>query len=181
DPGPCDHPGAVARANLRLVGVDQDIERRRIDVVLLGQQGFERPDAPVHVAQVAVRGVLIVVFHARMVIYTRSVRYASRGTQWQQQSPHSFLVTIVIMGLSTVLVGVLPTYAQVGVWAPALLVLLRLLQGLAVGGEYGGAVTYVAEHAPPQRRGYATSWLQTTATVGFLLSLVVILVCRLAQ
>jgi len=76
-----------------------------------------------------------------MVIYTRSVRYASRGTQWQQQSPHSFLVTIVIMGLSTVLVGVLPTYAQVGVWAPMLLVLLRLLQGLAVGGECGGAVT----------------------------------------
>lgn len=93
----------------------------------------------------------------------------------------SFLVTMVIMGLSTISVGLLPTYAQVGVWAPALLVLLRLLQGLAVGGEYGGAVTYVAEHAPPQRRGYATSWLQTTATVGFLLSLVVILVCRLAQ
>ena len=93
----------------------------------------------------------------------------------------SFLVTMVIMGLSTVLVGLLPTYAQVGVWAPVLLLLLRLLQGLAVGGEYGGAVTYVAEHAPPAHRGYATSWLQTTATVGFMLSLVVILACRLAQ
>jgi len=93
----------------------------------------------------------------------------------------SFLVTMVIMGLSTVLVGLLPTYAEVGVWAPVLLVLLRLLQGLAVGGEYGGAVTYVAEHAPPAHRGFATSWLQTTATVGFLLSLVVILACRLVQ
>ena len=90
----------------------------------------------------------------------------------------SFLVTMVIMGLSTVLVGLLPTYAQVGVWAPILLVTMRLAQGLAVGGEYGGAATYVAEHARPGRRGYATSWLQTTATVGFLLSLLVILACR---
>lgn len=92
----------------------------------------------------------------------------------------SFLVTMVIMGLSTVVVGLLPTYAQVGVWAPILLVSMRLAQGLAVGGEYGGAATYVAEHAPPARRGYATSWLQTTATVGFLLSLLVILTCRVA-
>jgi len=90
-----------------------------------------------------------------------------------------FLVTMVIMGLSTVAVGLLPTHAQVGLWAPLLLVLLRLTQGLAVGGEYGGAATYVAEHAPNLHRGYATSWLQTTATVGFLLSLLVILTCRL--
>ena len=90
----------------------------------------------------------------------------------------TFLITMVIMGLSTVVVGLLPTYSQVGVWAPILLVTLRLAQGLAVGGEYGGAATYVAEHAPPGHRGYATSWLQTTATAAFLLSLLVILVCR---
>src|SRR5579872_6785302 len=92
----------------------------------------------------------------------------------------AFLVTMSIMGLSTLFVGVLPTYAQVGVWAPVLLVFLRLAQGLAVGGEYGGAATYVAEYAPHSRRGYATSWLQTTCTVGFLLSLLVILACRTA-
>jgi MFS family permease len=92
----------------------------------------------------------------------------------------TFMITIVIMGLSTVIVGLLPTYAQVGVWAPALLVLMRLTQGLAVGGEYGGAATYVAEHAPRTRRGYDTSWIQATATIGFLLSLLVILTCRLS-
>jgi MFS family permease len=92
----------------------------------------------------------------------------------------TFMITIVIMGLSTVIVGLLPTYAQVGVWAPALLVLMRLTQGLAVGGEYGGAATYVAEHAPPGRRGYDTSWIQATSTIGFLLSLLVILTCRLS-
>src|SRR3954451_5253684 len=91
---------------------------------------------------------------------------------------YTFMVTIVVMGLSTVLVGCLPTYASIGVLPPTLLVLLRLLQGLALGGEYGGAATYVAEHAPEGRRGYATSWIQTTATVGFFLSLIVILVCR---
>ena len=90
----------------------------------------------------------------------------------------TFLMTMMIMGLSTIVVGLLPTYSQVGVWAPILLVTLRLAQGLAVGGEYGGAATYVAEHAPPGHRGYATSWLQTTATAAFLLSLLVILVCR---
>jgi len=92
----------------------------------------------------------------------------------------TFLITMVIMGLSTVFVGLLPTYAQIGVWAPVLLVAMRLAQGLAVGGEYGGAATYVAEHAPPGQRGYATSWLQTTATAAFLLSLLVILACRVA-
>jgi MFS family permease len=91
----------------------------------------------------------------------------------------TFLVTMVIMGISTVAVGLLPTHAQLGLWAPLLLVLLRLTQGLAVGGEYGGAATYVAEHASDGHRGYITSWLQTTATVGFLLSLLVILTCRL--
>jgi len=92
---------------------------------------------------------------------------------------YTFLITIVVMGLSTALVGVLPTYAQIGIWAPILLVTLRLAQGLALGGEYGGAATYVAEHAPPGRRGAYTSWIQTTATLGFFLSLAVILACRL--
>jgi MFS family permease len=92
---------------------------------------------------------------------------------------YTFLITIVVMGLATALVGVLPTYAQIGLWAPVLLVALRLAQGLALGGEYGGAATYVAEHAPEGRRGYYTSWIQTTATLGFFLSLAVILGCRL--
>ena len=91
---------------------------------------------------------------------------------------HTFLITIVIMGLSTALVGVLPSYATAGVIAPVALVVLRLLQGLALGGEYGGAATYVGEHAPPGKRGRYTSWIQTTATLGLLLSLVVILLCR---
>jgi len=91
---------------------------------------------------------------------------------------YTFLITIVVMGLATALVGVMPTYAQIGVWAPVLLVTLRLAQGLALGGEYGGAATYVAEHAPPGHRGYYTSWIQTTATLGFFLSLAVILGCR---
>jgi MFS family permease len=87
---------------------------------------------------------------------------------------YTFLVTIVTMGLSTALIGFLPTYAQVGILAPVLLVTLRLLQGLALGGEYGGAATYVAEHVPDDRRGYYTSYIQTTATLGFFLSLGVI-------
>ncbi len=91
---------------------------------------------------------------------------------------YTFLVTIVVMGGATALVGFLPTYQTIGLLAPVLLVLLRLAQGLALGGEYGGAATYVAEHAPDHRRGYATSWIQTTATVGFFLSLLVIGVCR---
>jgi len=92
---------------------------------------------------------------------------------------HTFLITIVIMGVSTALVGVLPAYASIGVAAPIALVALRLLQGLALGGEYGGAATYVAEHAPSGRRGVYTSWIQTTATLGLFLSLLVILGCRL--
>jgi MFS family permease len=91
---------------------------------------------------------------------------------------YTFLVTITVMGLSTALVGVLPTYPAIGIVAPILLVSLRLLQGLALGGEYGGAATYVAEHAADKDRGYATSWIQTTATVGFFLSLLVIGLCR---
>jgi MFS family permease len=87
---------------------------------------------------------------------------------------HTFLITIVVMGVSTFAVGLLPTFASIGWIAPILLVSLRLLQGLALGGEYGGAATYVAEHAPDHRRGYATSWIQTTATLGFFLSLAVI-------
>ena len=91
---------------------------------------------------------------------------------------YTFLVTIFVMGFSTFAVGLLPTFESVGWLAPALLVLLRLLQGLALGGEYGGAATYVAEHAAPGRRGLDTSWIQTTATLGFFLSLLVIGVCR---
>ena len=91
---------------------------------------------------------------------------------------YTFLITIFIMGASTFLVGVLPGYATIGVAAPIALIALRLLQGLALGGEYGGAATYVAEHAPPGRRGYYTSFIQITATFGLLLSLIVILVCR---
>ncbi len=91
---------------------------------------------------------------------------------------YTFLVTIIIMGLSTALVGLLPTYATVGMLAPALLIILRLAQGLALGGEYGGAATYVAEHSPDSKRGYNTSFIQTTATLGLLLALVVIYACR---
>src|SRR6266536_278888 len=92
---------------------------------------------------------------------------------------YTFLVTIVVMGLSTAAVGILPTYASIGMASPTILVLLRLVQGLALGGEYGGAATYVAEHAPDSRRGLHTSWIQTTATLGFFLSLVIIGGCRL--
>jgi MFS family permease len=91
---------------------------------------------------------------------------------------YTFLVTMTLMGISTFGVGLLPSYASIGFAAPVLFILCRLLQGLALGGEYGGAATYVAEHAPPDRRGFYTSWIQTTATVGLFLSLVVILLLR---
>ncbi|MFC3711776.1 MFS transporter [Sphingoaurantiacus capsulatus] len=93
---------------------------------------------------------------------------------------YTFLVTMGIMGLSTFLVGVLPSYAAIGVAAPILLVILRLLQGLALGGEYGGAATYVAEHAPPGKRGLYTSFIQTTATLGLFAALLVVIGTRLA-
>ncbi|MDE2371404.1 MAG: MFS transporter [Burkholderiales bacterium] len=92
---------------------------------------------------------------------------------------YTFLVTILLMGLSTFTVCLLPTYATWGIAAPVTLIALRLLQGLALGGEYGGAATYVAEHAPRHKRGAYTSWIQTTATVGLMLALMVILVTRL--
>jgi len=88
---------------------------------------------------------------------------------------YAFLVTLTIMGLSTFVIGLLPTYAKIGVAAPAILVLLRLLQGLALGGEYGGAAVYVAEHVPDNRRGYYTSFIQITATLGLFVSLGVVL------
>ena len=91
---------------------------------------------------------------------------------------YTFLITILIMGLSTFVVGLLPNYETIGWLAPVTLIALRMLQGLALGGEYGGAVVYVAEHAPNGRRGYFTSWIQTTATLGLLLSLMVILGVR---
>ena len=91
---------------------------------------------------------------------------------------YTFLVTIVIMGLSTFLVAFLPTYKTAGIIAPILLIALRMFQGLALGGEYGGAATYVAEHAPHGKRGFYTSWIQTTATVGLMLALMVILGTR---
>jgi MFS family permease len=88
---------------------------------------------------------------------------------------HTFLITILIMGASTFLVGCLPSYESIGFIAPVVLIALRMAQGLALGGEYGGAAIYVAEHAPPGRRGFFTSWIQTTATLGLLLSLIVIM------
>ena len=91
---------------------------------------------------------------------------------------YTFLITIVIMGMGTFLIGLLPSYASAGLLAPVLLIALRLLQGLALGGEYGGAATYVAEHAPFGKRGFYTSWIQTTATLGLFLSLLVILFTR---
>ena len=93
---------------------------------------------------------------------------------------YAFLVTLTIMGGATTAVGLLPTYEQIGIAAPIALVLLRLLQGLALGGEYGGAATYVAEHAPDHQRGYYTSFIQTTATLGFFLALGVVLTTRLS-
>ena len=91
---------------------------------------------------------------------------------------YTFLVTIILMGVATFAVGLLPTYSSIGIAAPIILVLLRMLQGLALGGEYGGAATYVAEHAPAGKRGFHTSWIQSTATLGLLLSLLVVLGCR---
>jgi MFS family permease len=93
---------------------------------------------------------------------------------------YTFLITILLMGASTFVVGLLPSYAAIGIAAPIVLIVLRLLQGLALGGEYGGAATYVAEHAPPDKRGLYTSWIQTTATLGLFLSLLVILGVRTA-
>ncbi len=90
----------------------------------------------------------------------------------------AFLVTLLIMGFSTAAIGLLPGYAQIGIAAPILLVILRLLQGLALGGEYGGAAVYVAEHAPDGKRGFYTSFIQTTATLGLFVSLIVILIVR---
>src|SRR6476646_11457419 len=94
---------------------------------------------------------------------------------------YTFLVTILLMGLSTFIVGLLPNYATIGIAAPIILITLRIVQGLALGGEYGGAATYVAEHAPEGKRGAFTSWIQTTATLGLFLSLLVILGTRTAM
>jgi MFS family permease len=105
-----------------------------------------------------------------------AIVFGHLGDLWGRK--HTFLITITIMGLSTILVGLAPTYAQIGIFAPILLVTLRLAQGLALGGEYGGAATYIAEHAPPQKRGGFTAWIQTTATGGLFLSLIVIMICR---
>jgi MFS family permease len=91
---------------------------------------------------------------------------------------YTFLVTMTVMGIATFIVGLIPSYASIGIAAPIAFVVCRLLQGLALGGEYGGAATYVAEHAPRHRRGFYTSWIQTTATLGLFLSLVVILALR---
>src|SRR5215510_282457 len=91
----------------------------------------------------------------------------------------TFMLTLLLMGASTFVVGLLPGYDSIGALAPILLVSMRVLQGLALGGEYGGAATYIAEHAPDKRRGFYTSWIQTTATMGIVLALFVILLCRL--
>src|SRR4051794_17226792 len=92
---------------------------------------------------------------------------------------YTFLVTMMVMGISTFVVGIMPGYASIGIAAPIGFIACRLMQGLALGGEYGGAATYVAEHSPQNRRGYYTAWIQTTATVGLFLSLLVILTLRL--
>ena len=105
-----------------------------------------------------------------------AVIFGRLGDIWGRKN--TFLITMLLMGVSTFVVGLLPSYAQIGVAAPIALVLMRLVQGLALGGEYGGAATYVAEHAPPGKRGFYTSWIQTTATVGLFLSLAVILATR---
>ena len=94
---------------------------------------------------------------------------------------HAFLVTLLMMGFSTFAIGLVPNYSQIGVAAPLIVLLLRLAQGLALGGEYGGAATYVAEHAPDNRRGYYTSFIQTTATLGLLVSILVIITCQSAM
>ena len=91
---------------------------------------------------------------------------------------YTFMLTLIIMGGSTFAIGLIPSYESIGVFAPIIILVLRLLQGLALGGEYGGAATYVAEHAPANRRGYFTSWIQTTATLGLFLSLGIILITR---
>ncbi|MFZ5719803.1 MAG: MFS transporter [Pseudomonadota bacterium] len=105
-----------------------------------------------------------------------AIVFGRLGDLWGRKN--TFLVTMLLMGLSTFVVGLLPSYEAIGVVAPILLISLRLIQGLALGGEYGGAATYVAEHAPPGKRGLYTSWIQTTATAGLFLSLVVILLVR---
>jgi MFS family permease len=91
---------------------------------------------------------------------------------------YTFMVTLMLMGGATFAIGLIPAYATIGAWAPILVLTLRLLQGLALGGEYGGAATYVAEHAPAERRGFFTSWIQTTATLGLVISLAVIMATR---
>jgi Arabinose efflux permease len=105
-----------------------------------------------------------------------AVVFGRLGDLWGRKN--TFLVTMLLMGLSTFVVGLLPGYDAIGVAAPILLIVMRLVQGLALGGEYGGAATYVAEHAPPGKRGLYTSWIQITATAGLFLSLVVILLVR---
>ncbi|RZJ40832.1 MAG: MFS transporter, partial [Brevundimonas sp.] len=105
-----------------------------------------------------------------------AIVFGRMGDLWGRKN--TFLVTMLLMGLSTFVVGLLPSYAMIGVAAPVILVLMRLVQGLALGGEYGGAATYVAEHAPPGKRGFYTSFIQITATAGLMLSLLVILGVR---
>lgn len=94
---------------------------------------------------------------------------------------HTFLVTLLLMGGATFAIGVMPGYEDIGIWAPVILLVLRVLQGLALGGEYGGAATYIAEHSPDGQRGYWTSWIQTTATLGLFVALGVILLCRISM
>jgi len=107
-----------------------------------------------------------------------AIVFGRLGDLWGRKN--TFLVTMLLMGLSTFVVGLLPNYATIGIAAPIILVLMRLLQGLALGGEYGGAATYVAEHAPPGKRGFYTSFIQITATAGLMISLIVILGVRFA-
>jgi MFS family permease len=105
-----------------------------------------------------------------------AIVFGRLGDIWGRKN--TFLVTMTLMGLATFVVGCLPSYSTIGVAAPVMLIVSRLIQGLALGGEYGGAATYVAEHAPEGKRGLYTSWIQTTATFGLFLSLIVIILVR---
>ena len=108
----------------------------------------------------------------------RSARCSSAGSAISSGRKYAFLVTLLIMGGATAVIGFLPTYAQIGIAAPIILLLIRVLQGLALGGEYGGAAVYVAEHVPDNKRGFYTSFIQITATLGLFLSLAVILIVQ---
>jgi len=172
DRGGTINPGTIATSALGALFEWYDFFLYGSMAVLLGKLFFPASDATTgFLSSLATFGAGFVVRPFGALLFGRL------GDQLGRKP--TFLLTILIMGCSTVMVGLLPTYGQIGAAAPTLLVALRLIQGLALGGEYGGAASVVAEHAPPGRRGFATSWIQITTPLGFLLSLVVILSVRL--